>query len=432
MSLYRQFKTFIRKQVEKLLASLARKLIAKHSPKVVAITGSVGKTSTKRAIAAAVETAHKTQWHDGNYNSEIGLPLALFEIETAKNTYNPLTWLLIIYRVISKLLFWNYPYELLILEFGVDHVGDMDKFLEIVTPDIGVVTAVQGAHLEGMKTLDNVYDEKTKLALRAKSALINTEDELLRDRFLVAHPNTQTYGKDESSTFTMSKPTRTKDKTLSFYVDGHIINTNFVAEHQLLALLAGWAIGSMLEVEPEQMMLGLQELEPYSGRMNLLRGKQGSFILDDSYNNVSVQAAKTAMKTLADFPGKRHILVFGTMNEMGEQTEAGHREAGLFARELNFDYIVTVGGSARGYFSDELVRHGFDRSKIASFLSPYEAGEHLAPLLRSGDIVLVKGSQNKVFTEETTALLLKLDSDRSKLVRQSSGWQKIKHSQFFN
>lgn len=411
------------------LGKLAQRLLAKHSPKIVAVTGSVGKTSTKRAIAAAVETTYKTQWHEGNYNTDIGLPFAVFEIQAPTNVNNPFSWLKVLYQALSKLWFWDYPYELLILEYGIDKVGEMDSYINFAAPDIGVVTAVQGAHLEGLGSVDTVYEEKIKLAYGSDVALINKDDENLKKRYLKNHKDAKTYG-FSASNYRITKVTRRKSGQLSCTIGGHRLTTNFVVKHQLSALAAGWAVGSMLEVDESIMKQGLEELEPFPGRMNLLRGRNNSKILDDTYNNVSVQAAESAIQALADFPAKRHMLVFGTMNEMGETTEEGHKQVAKFATKQELDYVITIGDIARDVFAKEMVAQGFERENIVSFLSPYDAGHHLSRKLKKDDVVLVKGSQNRVFAEEATALLLELESDRSKLVRQSSFWQKKKHSQF--
>ena len=410
-----------------VLTFFAKLLLKKHSPKIIAITGSVGKTSTKRAVAAVVEQDFKTQWHEGNYNTAVGLPLALYEIELPKNIYNPLSWLKVFFSMISKLIFWNYPYELLVLEYGIDHPGEMDHYISFTQPDIGIVTAIQGAHLgAGLKNLDTVYKEKTKLATAAKVALVNADDKLLLNKYVKDHPHTKTYGTGDADF--AGKIKQNKDGFIEIKLEKHTIKTHFIGEHSGLSLIAGWAVGDLLNIDPATRIQALEELQPYPGRMNVFDGLRGSVIIDDTYNNVSVEAAKTAIKSLLNFPvqGKRYLII-GTMNEMGKQTGAGHREVGAFLAENPVDYLVTIGQPPKDFLTPEAKK---SIKNIKSYDSPYKAGAHVSKLLKKDDVVLVKGSQNGVFAEEATALLLRLESDRSKLVRQSSRWQKLKHAQF--
>lgn len=415
-------------KVVAVLNWFAARLLEKHQPKIIGITGSVGKTSTKRAVAAVVEQDYKTQWHDGNFNSEVGLPLALYELDTPRHLFNPFSWMIVFIKMLAKLLAWPYPYELLVLELGIDKPGDMDRFMRYITPDIGIVTAIQGAHLgAGLGSIDTVFIEKTKLAQNSKLALVNADDARLRNDYLKAHPGTKTYGTHKQSD---TKARDLKPDSLGrigFRIGSQHIQSQFIGTHSATNLVAGWAVGELLSIDEKQMAQSLEELAPYPGRMNALHGKNGSIILDDTYNNVSVDAAKTAIDTLVDFPAKgRKIAIIGTMNEMGSATEAGHRSVGQHINSKQIDILITIGLTAKEYLAPEAT----DIEEIHSFISPYEAGHFLSSRLKKGDVVLVKGSQNGVFAEEATALLLQLDSDRSKLVRQSARWQAIKHNQF--
>lgn len=407
----------------------AKQLLKKHRPKIIAVTGSVGKTNTKRAIAAVVETEFETQWHEGNFNSQIGLPLALYELYPPKNVHNPLPWLVIFMKLLAKFLAWNYPYSLLVLELGISEKGDMDRFLSYIKPDIGVVTAIQPAHLEGFGSIDTVFEEKMKMAAASDHVVVNGDDIRLH-QYATNHPGVIEFGTHERVAVRAFNPRRTKDGTLNFTINEDKIESKFIGIHSLLALAAGWTVGEILGVDHEARNQGLEELPPYPGRMNLLKGKKSSLIIDDSYNAVTPQAVIAALDTLESFEAKRRIAIIGNMNELGDYSKKGHEEVGQAVAEHDIDYLFTIGDYARKYLAKAAQKAGMKKDNVKSFKSPYRAGNYVAKMLKSGDVVLVKGSQNGVFAEEATALLLELESDRSKLVRQSAKWQSIKHEQF--
>jgi UDP-N-acetylmuramoyl-tripeptide--D-alanyl-D-alanine ligase len=408
---------------------LAKKLLQRHKPKIIGITGSVGKTNTKRAIAAVVEGDFATQWHDGNFNSEVGLPLALFELFPPKNLFNPFAWGWLFIRIIWKLLFWRYPYSLLVLELGIGKIGDMERFTDYIHPDIAVITAIQPAHIEGLGSIETVYREKMLLTKVSRHNIVNGDDELLHS-FAITNPGTLEFGIAPHNNLRLVDIQRDKNHLVSFTIGGFKVKSNFAGVHNLLAFGAAWSVGEVLMIGPKTRVLALEELQPFPGRMNLLPGKKSSLIIDDSYNAVTPQAVIAAIDTLVDIKGKRKIAILGTMNELGSYTEDGHNQVGVAVGEAKLDLLITIGESAKKYLAKSAVSAGMNKDKIKSFMSPYEAGEFVAKLLKSKDVVLVKGSQNGVFAEEAAALLLKLDSDRSKLVRQSASWQAKKHQQF--
>ncbi|HIA92029.1 TPA: hypothetical protein EYO12_02830 [Candidatus Saccharibacteria bacterium] len=418
-----------------VLRTLARSLLKKHSPKVIAITGSVGKTSTKRAVAAVVEQTYRTQYHSGNYNTSIGLPLAIYEIELPKNIFNPLAWVSVLARMVIKRFTWRYPYELLVLEYGIDTVGEMDFYLGIAKPDIGVVTAIQGAHLgAGLGDIDTVYVEKTKLAKAAKVAIANGDDKRLQTTLLKELPQLVLYGQNSAATYPAHFSQDSSGYLVITFESAITVKTQFVGMHSGSAFAAAWSVGRELGIDETIMATALENLQPYSGRMNLLTGKKSSIILDDSYNNVSVTAAKTAIDSLVAFPATksgRKIVVFGMMNEMGQASAANHKELARYLvsqlKNKSLDQVLLLGDHPKKYMLPILAQYD---SSTKAFLSPYELGNFLSHTLKKGDVVLIKGSQNGVFSEEVTALLLKNESDRSKLVRQTAQWQKIKHQQF--
>lgn len=421
-------KTLLRRLVARQLERRVQKLIRDKKVKVVAITGSVGKTSTKLAIATVLRQKYRVLAHPGNFNSEIGLPLSVFEIDLPGTLVNPLVWLKVLDQM-DKQLKSDYPYDVIVLEMGADHPGEIKHFMEYITPDIGLVTAIAPVHIEGFGSVDAIAEEKMALARGSKAVWLNAEDErVMQEASQMASP-IQTYGLEVGEVH-WAHVARDKELKLSGSItlnEGEIqVKTQLIGRHGLVALAAAAAVGEELGLSHEEIQRGIEGVQPVSGRMQLLRGHNDSVIIDDTYNS-SPRSAIAALRTLEELPG-RHIAVLGTMNEMGELAEEGHREVGEAAAKV--DMLVTIGDLAQKYLVAGAAQAGVDASKIHSFTSPYGAGRFLQKQLKKGDVVLAKGSQNGVFAEEAIALCLANDADRQKLVRQSPEWQARKRQQF--
>ena len=411
-------KRILQSVIASLLRVCARKLLRKHSPKIVAITGSVGKTSTKFAIAKVLETTYKVGWHEGNYNSEVGLPLAMFEVEAPSKATSIIQWIRVFAKIAKKLVNWDYSYEILVLELGISEPGEMDHHLQFVKPDIGIVTAVQGAHLDGMGSLDAVFQEKIKVANAAQYALVNIDNTLLLE--YAQNTGCHTYN-------TPTKITRTKTGTLQYLYDDLKISSKLIAPYQLSAQTAAIHVAKRFDVPADSIVDSLETMEPFKGRVVLYKGRNDSQLIDDTYNNVSVLAAKASIANLSDFPGKRKILILGSLNEMGAGSQDGHEEVGAFAAK-HVDILITIGDMAEKWLAASAKKNGL--KEVVSFKNPVDAGGYVATILKKGDVVLTKGSQNGVYSEEALKKLLKNPRDSITLVRQSTQWLDLKRKQF--
>lgn len=418
-------KAIIRRAVAAKLEARVIKLIATHKPLVVGITGSVGKTTTKLAIAKVLEAKYRVLAHEGNYNTELGLPLSIFGLEVPTSLANPISWLRIFSKIDRRIA--GYPYDALVLELAADKPGEIGQFMKYLQPDIGIITAIAPTHLEGFGSIEGVMAEKWKLAVGSKKVLLNAEDKRLmgaKDEL----DDAQTYGLNEGDYYfkTLILDEKTGFKGLLKLKKTEVkVETKLVAKHSLYGVVAAAAVGEIAGVPTEQIKVQIEQITPVAGRMNPLQGKNGSLILDDTYNS-SPQAAIAALDTLYQFKGRK-IAVLGNMNELGSFAEEGHRQVGKHCDRL--DLLVTIGKSAEDWIAHEAAKK-LDVSKIKIFLSPFDAGKYLSEELKAGDTVLAKGSQNGVFAEEAVAQLLQDAADRSKLVRQSTTWQKKKQLQF--
>ncbi|TAK89498.1 hypothetical protein EPO04_00050 [Patescibacteria group bacterium] len=422
--------TFLRRLVASQLEQRVQQLIRKNKLKIVAVTGSVGKTSTKLAIASVLSQKYRVLAHQGNYNSELGMPLSIFELEVPASLKNPMAWFKIL-NLIDQKLKQPYPYDVLVLEMGADQPNDIQKFMRYIEPDIGIVTAIAPAHLEQFGSVDAIAHEKMALARGSRVVLLNAEDPRVMEESKKLGREVSTYGvRDGNAHF--EGITRLKNLTLNGRLqladDEVAVKTNFVAEHSLSALAAAAAVGEELGLNGNEIKAGIQTFESVSGRMQVFNGVNGSTIIDDTYNS-SPRAATAAVAELLRLPTEgRRIAVLGTMNELGDAATEAHRELGRVAAKV--DLLVTIGKLAGDYITAGAVEAGIDDAKIKNFMSPYKAGEFLKSELNQGDLVLAKGSQNGVFAEEAVALILADPKDRKRLVRQSESWERKKQEQF--
>lgn len=421
-------KTFLRRLVAQQLERRVQLLIAKNSLKIVAVTGSVGKTSTKLAVANVLGQKYRVLAHPGNYNSELGLPLSIFELEVPGSLTNPIEWFGVLSKIDNKLK-KPYPYDVLVLEMGADNPGDIQKFMRYIRPDIGIVTAIAPAHMEQFGSIDAVSTEKMSLARGSEVVFLNAEDARVMKEAKGLGKPVQTYGV-RTGNIHFEEISRGKDLLLQgrlqLIEDEVTVKTQFVGEHSLSSLAIAGAVGEELNLNAREIKRGLEAFAPVSGRMQLLKGLEGSLIIDDTYNS-SPRATTAALEELVKLPGRK-IAILGTMNEMGTLAEKEHRNVGHAAARV--DVLVTIGGLAKTYLAAGAVESGMNPEAVHSFDSPYAAGEYVKSILRSGDVVLAKGSQNGVFAEEAVAILLANTADRKKLVRQSETWERKKRKQF--
>lgn len=424
----KRLKTALRHVVARQLEARVQKLISERKLKVVAVTGSYGKTSTKLAIASVLKQRYRVMAHEGNYNSELGLPLSIFELDVPKTLTNPLSWFKLLEQVDKKMAD-DYPYDVLVLELGVDQPGDMGRFMRYLSPDIGVVTAIGPVHIEQLGSIENITREKMALAVGSRIVILNAEEELVMAQAQGLHKPVQTYGFNNGQIH-WSKVSRGTDQMLCGEIgmsEGIAkVQTQFLGEHSLVALAAAAAVGEELALTPDQVKTGLELVTSFSGRMQVLKGAEGSLIIDDTYN-APPSTVVSAIKTLLELPG-RHIAILGSINYLGSDASRIHREIGAAAK--NVDLLVTVGYNANKFIVAGAAQAGLAAEQIHIFNSPYAAGAFVRKILQSKDVVLAKGSQDGIFVEEAIAQLLGNPDDRSKLVRQSSAWQQLKREQF--
>lgn len=414
-----------------LLEHQAKRLLKKFKPKIVVVTGSVGKTSTKLNIATVLSERYKVLAHYGSYNVPLSVPLAMFNIKVPSNVRSPFAWLRIL-KEMRQQVAGNYPYEVLVLELGTDHPGEIGYFKKYLSPDIAVVTAVSAEHMAGFGTLEAVAQEELQVANYSKLTLINRDD--INGEFAKLIPdgtNLDTYGTSGIAEYRFV----TDEAKPGVGFTGNFISPEFkqqkvslkvVGEHNVRAVVAAGAVGIKLGLTAAQIKAGMEKARPIHGRMNLLRGLESTTIIDDTYNS-SPLAAVAALQTLYQFKTPQRIAILGSMNELGDYSQKAHEEVASACDPALLDWVVTVGSEAKQYMTPILQKRG---CRVENFMSPYDAGVYVHKIMQPKAVILAKGSQNGVFTEEAIKMLLHSTEEEEQLVRQTPEWMAVKQRQF--
>ena len=420
---------FLKKIVIAVLTSEAKLILRKYRPKIVAITGSVGKTSTKDATAKVLEARFRTRKSQKSYNSEFGVPLTIIGARTGWGS--PLKWLEAI-RLGLGAIFTKQSYpEILVLEVGADRPGDIKKIREWLKPDVAVVTALAETpvHVEFFESPEEVFEEKAELVKNLPpeaSVILNFDDEEVAKMRDKTSARILTFGFVEGADvkgaaygifFQDNAPAGIEFEAESL----HVKIPNALGEHQALAALAAIAVGKVFDIKSEDAARALSLYSSPPGRLKLIKGIKETLILDDTYNS-SPKAAQAALETLAEIPAKRKIAVLGDMLELGKHTITAHREIGEMAAGKKIDLLITVGVRAK-FFAEGAVKAGFNKKQILSFGDSPEAARELEKITEQGDLILIKGSQGMRMEKITEALMAEPERAGELLCRQDEAWK---------
>jgi len=326
--------------LEKLLAKLAKAIINKYQPKIVGITGSMGKTSAKEAVYAVLNGKFNVRKNIKNYNNEIGVPLTIIGVETGGRS--PIKWGLVFLRAV-KLIFTrqkDYP-EVLVLEMGADKPGDIGYLVNLFPCDIGVVTKIGPAHMEAFKTVEKITREKQKMVThldKDKIAVLNCDDELVRAMHKKVKAKVIFFGYSEEANIRSvdlhnqgdgMDLTGIKFKIAYGGSTVPVALPGVVGAHQINSALSAAAVGIALGMNLIEVSEGLKNYKAPKGRMSLVQGKQ-TLIIDDTYNSSprAASAALDALQKLQIEQVERKIAVLGDMLELGDFSEQAHLELG--------------------------------------------------------------------------------------------------------
>ena len=407
-----------------LLEAQVRRLRRRNSFRLITVVGSIGKTSTKAAMASTLAATTRVRWQTGNYNDRLTVPLVFFD-QAEPNIFNAWAWLRVLLhneRIIRR----PYPYDFVIVELGPDRPGQVAEFAYLQS-DLAVLTAIAPEHMEFFGTLDAVAAEELVALDSAKQALVNVDDvasEYLTGRDFVS------YGLSAKGTYRAERGQASAAGQEIVFRRGEELRVTatipILGTQGAKIALAAFAAADVLGLDEQAIAKGLATVQPFPGRMQLLRGQQETLLIDDTYN-ASPLAVKAALDVLYSIAAPQRIAILGSMNELGAYSEEAHREVGLYCDPAKLDEVVVVGNEAEQYLVPALQERG---CTIKTFANPYDAGAYVRGKLKPKAVVLAKGSQSGIFTEEALKQLLADPADAAKLVRQSPYWMNQKRKQF--
>lgn len=432
-------KKLIKKIIVWYITFFASLVLKRHKPKIIAVVGSVGKTSTKDMLFAGLSDHIHIRKNQKSLNSEIGTPLTILGLRNPWNS--PVGWLKVCLLAPLRSFKSNYP-EWLVLELGVDSPGDMDKIIKWIRPIITVITELPliPAHVGSFNTAEEVRVEKRKIinATSPKGLLIlNGDSEFTKSSKQNFAGQIKLFGFNNDCDIRLSQagikyldsegvslPSGISMKITIAGQSFDYIYEGVLGIQHMYPVAVTVAVGSHLGIAVDKILESIDNnYKPVPGRMRLLFGKNNSMIIDDSYNSSPV-ASEAALETLSliNNSGKK-IAVLGEMLELGRYSDQAHRNIGLTVKNSKIDNLYTVGDKAE-IISDEAKKLGMNERAVEHYSNYKDVSLTVASRLKPGDVVLVKGSQGARMERIVELLIDPGKIDAGALVRQEVEWKK--------
>ncbi len=426
--LYRYRRAKIR-LITRLLDHYVRQVRRTHGLTVIAVTGTIGKTSAKMAIAELLATKHVLWVEPKNHNSDRAVRLTFFGLEFPNHSRWLLRWVPVLWRVHRRSQ--NFPYRYVVLELAESRQRSLQQFVAELQPEIGVVTAVSPVHLSYFSTYDRVIEAVWSLATACQTIVFNAD---FRDLVSYAERTDgpiMSYGLRSGDVRINGVRRTSKGLRAELQMpnaDRQAIQTQLVARQSLYSVAAAAAVAHVLGWNPREIAASASNLQPVPGRMRPMKGINNALLLDDCFN-ASPMSMQAALETLASYPGKK-IAVLGSMNELDQETRAAHAQVGRQVAQVA-DELIVIGEAARNYLAPAARRAGMASRRIHAFDRANQCGEVLRSLITPKSTVLFKGSQGNVYVEEAMKFVLAdpLQAD-SELIRQHGSWRHRKRGFF--
>lgn len=355
------------KNTQEALKNLAKYYKMKLGIKVVGVTGSTGKTSTKDLISAMLSGKYSVFKTKGNFNNEIGLPLMMLEL--------------------------NSSYDIAVLEMGMNHLGDIHYLAEAAKPDVAVITNIGLSHLENLKTQDNILRAKMEIVdffTNENILVLNGEDERLK-KISFTEFKVKKIGYNHEYDVYASNIILKEDSTV---FTAHLGNEEqkfilpMAGKHNVLNAMLAIEVAHSLDVTFEEMNEGLKNLEATSMRLQVLK-KNKITIINDCYN-ASPDSMKSSLDVLSSYSKGRKVAILGDMFELGTESEKSHLDIGQYAAN-KVDFLIAIGKNINQYFK------GYAKESIKVYSSKEDCIKDINNLINEDDVILVKASRGMKF-----------------------------------
>ncbi|WP_251859707.1 UDP-N-acetylmuramoyl-tripeptide--D-alanyl-D-alanine ligase [Clostridium sp. Marseille-Q2269] len=367
----------------KALLDLAEYYKSKLDIKVVAITGSTGKTSTKDLVAAVLSQKYKVFKTEGNFNNEIGLPLMIFSLDKS--------------------------YDVAVLEMGMNHFNEIHNMAQAARPDIAIITNIGISHIENLGCRKNILKAKLEITdffNEDNILIINGDNDLLSnfesDKYKVLKIGTEKKSDFKGINLNLQEECVQFDISEKEELKFNGFKVNVPGKHNVLNSLTAIACGRALNMDYNDIQQGITNLKATSMRLDIIKGN-GFTIINDCYNS-SPDSVKAAIDVMKNIKGKRTIALLGSMKELGDESYKAHREVAEYAKEKEVDLLFSI-----GEFNDAF-KDGFketNKDNYKSFLNNKEAAKYIKNIIRDGDIILVKASRSMKLEEVVEELRIR-------------------------
>ncbi len=351
-------------QVENTLIamqSMAKYLREHRDVIVVAITGSVGKTSTKDMVASVLSTKFKTLKTKGNYNNHIGLPLTILNYHDE---------------------------EVLVLEMGMNNLGEISLLSKIARPNYAIITNIGTAHIGNLGSQENILKAKLEIldGMQEDGVLIINNDNELLYQYGINHP-VVTYGIQKDSNYSPTS-LKTLPHLSTYEYQHHMIDVLVPGDHFVLNSLASLAIGDLMGIEIDDIKQGIKSFQLTQNRMDFNHLQNNMILIDGTYN-ANYDSMVSSINVLTKYPNRK-VVILADMLELGDFSEELHRSVGFELASKNIDIIIGVGKEAR-FMIDSARRNG--AKNLFHFVDNTQLLQKIDSILNANDVILVKGSQ---------------------------------------
>lgn len=429
-------KKLAKQYITKIITWQAAYVLKRFKPKVIAITGNVGKTSTKDAIFYALRPYGHVRRSEKSFNSDTGVPLSILGVPNGWNS--PVIWATNIFHGFVLMFFTKTYPEYLVLEVGADHPGDISSVAKWLKPHVSVFTRFPDVpvHIEFFENVEAVVKEKTSLAVHTRkdgTLILNADDEKVMKLDGLDGRTTFTYSAKNPSdiqiqniTYHFSDTDAVHGSDTTLLVKGrgeiHMVLPYIISHGHIAGAVAGLLVVKTLGFEIEEALLSLREYRTPPGRFSLLEGINDTLLIDDAYN-ASPTAMEHALMMLKEIPVKKgkKVAILGDMMELGIHTQPAHEKVGEEVLGVA-DVLIAVGSRAEFLYKSAL-KAGFSKKNAFHVFTTKEVFAILEKHMTPGSVILFKASQSVRLERVIKDVMAHPEQAGKLLVRQDKEWQ---------